>query len=102
MNKSFEKPEPEYLDIFHQAQAKLVEGDIESARELLAQSAELVDDEDFLLYIKGTQAYIEKDVEKLKEVIANIEQVVNKKILERFLARLEAGEEIDYSKDYFN
>lgn len=97
---SFERQEPRYLEIFHAAQAKLLEGDVESGKELLIQAAELTDDEDFLQYIKGTQAYLDDDKETLKGAIGSLSEHPNVAILQRFLERLESGEGADYSSDY--
>ncbi|PLX24907.1 hypothetical protein C0580_03730 [Candidatus Parcubacteria bacterium] len=103
MNESFEMKEPKYLEVFHAAQAKLLEGDFEAGREFLAQAATLVedlDDRDFLEYIKGTQAYLEQDRESLKLAIGQIQEPHNKALLERFLFTLESGEQVDYNRDY--
>jgi hypothetical protein len=106
MDKSFELQDRSYLDIFHLAQSRLLEGDIEDGKKLLNQAAELAgvikDEHDFLEYIKGTLAYLEKDENFLRGVINGIEDPVNKAILKRFLARLESGEEVDYNKNYKN
>jgi hypothetical protein len=106
MDKSFELRDRSYLDIFHLAQSRLLEGDIEDGKKLLNQAAELVgvikDEHDFLEYIKGTLAYLEKDENLLRGAINSIKDPVNKGILKRFLTRLESGEEVDYNKDYKN
>lgn len=100
MNELFERQEPRYLEIFHAAQAKLLEGDVEAGKELLIQAAELTDDEDFLRYIKGTQAYLGGDRESLRGSISSLGEHPNAAILQKFLERLESGEEADYSSDY--
>lgn len=104
MRKPFETQSQNYLDIFHLAQSRLLEGDIEGGKKLLNQAAELAvvikDERDFLGYIKGTLAYLEKDENLLRGVINDIGDPVNKAILKRFLTRLESGEEVDYNKDY--
>jgi len=106
MKESFETPEKNYLDVFHLAQARLAGGDIEGGRELLLQASELAgasdEVQDFDEYIKGTQAYVDKNVDLLKEATASVQQPENKAILQRFLASLEAGEEIDYDRVYRN
>jgi len=104
MTESFELPKQTYLDVFHAAQAKLIEGDIEGGKELLVQAADLVGDLDdgqiFSAYIDGTQAYLEKDMDSLRMAIDRVGDSGNRVILERFLATLEAGREVDYDTDY--
>lgn len=106
MNKSFEVPNQTYLEVFHAAQAKLLAGEFVSGKELLAQAAELAgseeDVQDFGVYIEGTQAYIDQNVDLLREAIAKVQEPRNKAILEKFLARLESGGEVDYEADYNN
>jgi hypothetical protein len=89
MNEIFETPKQDYLEIFHAAQARLAAGDLENGKELLAQAAELVDvmgdEQDFSEYIKGTQAYLDKNADLLRGVIGRIQEPTNKAILERFV-----------------
>jgi len=100
MKESFERQEPKYLEIFHAAQAKLLEGDVEAGKKLLIEATELVDDKDFLEYIKGTQAYLDGDRENLELAISKLGGHPNVAILQRFFQRLELGEEANYSADY--
>ena len=105
MEKKFESvPPPEYIDIFHDAQEKLLAGDTEAGIEELVKAIEAGSveegEEAFVWYMKGTLAYVEKDQESLMEAISNLGKDPNGEILGRFLARLESGKEPDYKNDY--
>lgn len=105
MKETFTSGENNYLDLFHQAQAKLVAGDYQAGKEILKQAMAIIENDDdlqdFLLYMKGTEAYLDQNMDVLKEAITTIKEPHNKKILERFLAKLEAGQDVDYNKDYY-
>lgn len=104
MEQPFQKPPASYLDIFHSAQAKLVEGDIDEGRRILSQAIEAgageQDIQDFVWYMKGTEAYLNKDEVALQEAIENVQQPVNVGILQNFLSKLQSGQELNYSQDY--
>ncbi|MBT6691031.1 hypothetical protein HOB10_01705 [Candidatus Parcubacteria bacterium] len=105
MEKIFEStPSPAYIEVFHTAQSKLAAGDIEEGKKFLQEAIDLAvlenKEKDFVWYMKGTQAYLDKDEEALQEAIVNVGESPNADILQRFLDKLQSNEELDYGQDY--
>lgn len=104
MEGKFEStPSPEYVEIFHKAQELLLLGDVENSKAILQEviaKAALENDDNFVWYAKGTLAYADRDQAGLQEAIARLGENPNAEILGRFLAKIESGDDLDYSQDY--
>lgn len=79
---------------------KNVEG-LELFKKSVQNSLKGKGEESWIAYGKGTIAYLEKDIERLRENIFSVTtSEKNKVILERMLRTLESGVEPDYKTDY--
>ncbi len=90
---------------WHIAQNLMFEDKNEEGLEFFKKSVENSinggSEESWIAYGQGTIAYLESDIDSLKESIVKVvTQEKNKVILERMLVRLEKGESPDYKKDY--
>lgn len=97
---------------FHWAQNVLLQESSDSSRaiELLSQAVGALEeqnfDEDFALYVRGTLAYMQKDMIKLSSCVAALQgesdaaDVSNRNILLRMQERLLRGDDPHYSEDY--
>lgn len=90
---------------FHLGQLLLMEDPVTAlssfeAALVAAEKIEEEDYEDWKNYIRATIAYLQKDIARLEEIHAKLEDGANKQIIGNMLKGLKENGEINYERDY--
>lgn len=94
------------LAYFHTAQDMAIEESTEALKyfEMSLESfkrANIDRPEETIAYYSATIAYLKKDIDGVEKALHVVNNTGFKPIVERFLARLKSGAEINYKEDYF-
>jgi tetratricopeptide (TPR) repeat protein len=94
--------EQQSLDLFHEGQALAASGEVERALAKIEESLVLArnnNDPERVVYLEGTVAYLNGDLEKLKSLVDKAG--ANTVTLQRLAKGLEARGTVVYKEDYY-